>query len=119
MALRVWGRTTDELGNKTWVAVTTDANGFNDLVYATNLIQVMKLNLGESPFFGNYGIPAKQSVVTQVAPDFYMMRTQRQFASKFASLIIYRQTQQFEPTYQVNVITRVGVVLNASVPVPV
>ena len=38
--MRIWGRTYNELGQSTWVAVETDANGFNDYVYATNLIQV-------------------------------------------------------------------------------
>jgi hypothetical protein len=46
------------------VEVTTDANGYNDAVYLTTLSQVLKLNLGESPFYANYGIPQYQSVLT-------------------------------------------------------
>ena len=99
-----------------WTVVTTDAAGFNDLVYATTLIQVLKLNLGESPFYANYGIPAKISVVTQVAPDFYSMRTQQQFAQYFANLIIAK-TAANPPTYQVNVTTHAGVKLSATVPI--
>jgi hypothetical protein len=87
--MRTYGRTRDVLtGAKKWWLVTTDANGFNDSVYLTTLAQVCKLNLGESPFFANYGIPAHPSVVMQIYPDFYMIRTQQQFAPYFAALII-------------------------------
>jgi hypothetical protein len=87
--MRTYGRTRDVLtGKKTWWQVTTDVNGFNDGVYLTTLAQVCKLNLGESPFFANYGIPAHPSVVMQIYPDYYMARTQQQFAGYFASLIL-------------------------------
>lgn len=114
MALRVWGRVTDKLtGKKTWVKVTTDKNGFNDFVYLTNLIQVLKLNLGESPFYGNYGIPAHPAVVQQVFPDFYVAFTQQQFAQFFASLIIAKEPST-TPTYTVNVVTKYGVKITTS-----
>ena len=87
--MRTYGRTQDVItGKKTWWLVQTDFNGFNDSVYLTALAQVLKLNLGESPFFANYGIPAHQSVVTQVYPNYYLARTQQQFAGYFASLIL-------------------------------
>jgi hypothetical protein len=87
--MRTYGRTRNVLsGKKTWWIVSTDTNGFNDSVYVTTLAQVCKLNLGESPFFANYGIPAHPSVVLQVYPDFFMVRTQQQFAGFFASLIL-------------------------------
>jgi hypothetical protein len=87
--MRTYGRTQDvRSGKKTWWVVTTDVNGFNDSVWLTDLAQVCKLNLGESPFFANFGIPAHPSVVTQVFPDFFLARTQQQFASHFASLIL-------------------------------
>ena len=87
--MRTYGRTRDVLtGVKTWHTVTTDADGFNDSVWLTTLAQVCKLNLGESPFFADYGIPAHPSVVLQVYPDFYMARIQDQFAPYFASLLL-------------------------------
>lgn len=87
--MRVFGRTRNVLtGKKTWWTVTTDANGFNDSVYLTALAQVVKLNLGESPFFGQYGIPAHESVVTQIFPDFYLAYTQQQYSGFFASLLL-------------------------------
>ena len=100
-----------------WVTITTDANGFNDLVYATTLVQAFKLNLGESPFYANYGIPAKTSVVTQVAPDFYVVQTQQQFARYFANLSVAKVASQASPTYRVNVTTNAGFKLSADVPI--
>ncbi|OYV47662.1 MAG: hypothetical protein B7X10_04325, partial [Burkholderiales bacterium 21-58-4] len=67
-----------------WVEITTDANGFNDNVYLTTLAQILKLNLGESPFWANYGIPQYQTIMTQVFPDYYAMQTQTQMAPYFA-----------------------------------
>ncbi|HEY1249049.1 MAG TPA: hypothetical protein VGE97_08690 [Nitrososphaera sp.] len=87
--MRTYGRTQDVLtGKKTWHVVVTDANGFNDSVYLTDLAQVCKLNLGESPFFADWGIPAHESVVTQIFPDLYMARIQTRFAPFFASCIV-------------------------------
>ena len=109
--MRTYGRTTDEFGKKTWVVVTTDANGFNDNVYLTTLAQVLKLNLGESPFFGNYGIPAHPSVVQQVFPDYYVTQTQTQFAPYFASLVITRIQGSNPPVYKVQAVSHTGAIL--------
>jgi len=87
--MRTYGRTQDVLtGKKKWWIVTTDRAGYNDSVYLTDLAQVIKLNLGESPFFADWGIPAHPSVVTQIFPDFYMSRIQERFSSRFASCIL-------------------------------
>jgi len=123
--MRTWGRIVpDPLfpDVKKWVEVDTDARGFNDMVFLTTLIQVIKLNLGESPFFANYGIPAHQSVVTQIAPDLYMSRIQQQFSGNFLSLIISKQPDALDvdgrpaPSYLVSVITKYGAQLTAVVP---
>ena len=97
-----------------WVMVETDANGMNDGVWLTTLIQVLKLNLNESPFYANYGIPAKQSVMQQIAPDFYVYLTQYQFSPYFANLIVSRQPGS-TPTYTVNVTTNQGYKLNQQI----
>ena len=87
--MRTYGRTVDVLsGKKTWWRVNTDENGFNDSVYVTALAQVIKLNLGESPFFADWGIPAHESVVTQVYPDLFIVRIQQRFSPFFASLVL-------------------------------
>lgn len=88
------------------------------MVYLTTLCQVLLLNLNESPFFADYGIPGRPSVVTQVFPDFYIVRTQQRFAQYFASLIVSKVDLP-DPTYRINVTTHQGVKLNASVPIPI
>lgn len=114
--IRTWGRINqvDGIGGQ-WVEVTTDANGFDDNVYITTLAQTLKLNLGESPFFANYGIPAQQSVITQVFPDFYAAQTQQQFAPYFASLSIVRRPQSYPPIYDVTAICHSGAILKTEV----
>lgn len=113
--MRTFGRVYDANGKPTWVVVMTDANGFDDFVWITTLIQCLKLNLGESPFYANYGIPAHPSIVQQVFPDFYVAQTQQQFAPYFASLIVAKQSLP-TPTYKVNVTTHQGVKVAASIP---
>lgn len=100
-----------------WVVVTTDPNGFNDDVYVTTLCQVLSLFLGESPFNANYGLPAKQDIVQQVQPDYYVSRTQQQFAPFFANLIIAKQSSN-PPTFQVSITKHNGSKVNLSVSVP-
>ncbi len=116
--MRTYGRTYDADGLPTWVEVSTDAEGRNDFVWATTLCQVLQLNLNESPFYANYGIPAKTSLIQQVAPDFYVMRVQQQFSQYFANLVISRVPLAAAPVYRVNVTTNQGVKLNAEVPIP-
>lgn len=118
--MRTWGRPYNQDGTRgAWTEVTTDpTTGLNDGVYVTTICQVLLLNLGESPFWGNYGIPAVPSVVTQVWPDYYVSFTQRQFAQYFASLIISRTQGATSPSYNVNITTHQGYKVNASVPVP-
>lgn len=115
--MRTYGRIRNPDGSRSWVVVETDANGFDDLVWVTTLCQTLLLNLGESPFFADYGLPDANSIVQQIAPDFYVARTQRQFAAYFASLVVSR-TASDPPTYAVNVTTHQGVKLNASVQIP-
>lgn len=113
--MRTWGRDYNEDGTYQWVEVTTDANGFNENVYLTTLVQALKLNLGESPFYANYGIPQYQTIVTQVMPDYYVMQTQTQFAPYFASLSINRVQGSFPPAYQVNAVCHSGAVINQTI----
>lgn len=115
--MRVYGRIPDGNGGQRWVVVQTDANGNNDLCYVTALCQCLLLGLSESPFFANSGIPAAQSIIQQVFPDYYVTLTQQAFAPFFASLVISR-TSSTTPTYQVSITTHQGVKINTSVPVP-
>jgi hypothetical protein len=101
-----------------WVEVTTDDAGYNDEVWLTTLAQVLMLNLGESPMFGNFGIPAQQSVITNVLPDYYVSLTQQQFAQFFTSLIVSRLSA-YPPTYAVNVVTNAGAVVPPGTSFPI
>lgn len=102
--MRTWGRVTDKKGNKKWVEVSSDANGDFSYGWLTTLIQTLKLGLGESPFYAQYGIPAQRSIVTQVHPDYYVNMVQQQFAGYFASLAISRVDGVVNPTYNIDVI---------------
>jgi hypothetical protein len=102
--------------------VTTDANGFNDLVYVTALAQVLQLNTNESPFYANYGIPARESVLSQVAPDINVTFIQQQYAQYFSVLLVAKRPSGgpgSPPTYDIHVLTRSGVVLRQSVVTPI
>lgn len=112
--MRTYGRISDELGNKTWIEVTTDANGYNDDVWITTVIQTLKLNLGESPFWANYGIPAHPSVVQQVFPDFWVAQVQQQYAQYFASFVLAKLPLA-TPTYLINIVTQQGAKLVAQI----
>ena len=108
--MRTWGRV-----GTTWVEVSTDANGFDDNVWLTTLAQTFKLNLGESPFYANLGIPAAQSVLSQVQPDYYVNYIREYFAPQFATLLISKRANapnQPMPTYDISITTQQGSVLN-------
>jgi len=109
--MRTYG--TDKNGN--WVEIDTEPNGENGYVWLTELIETLLLNQGENPFYANRGIPALQSVQTQVAPDAAMALTQSQFARYFASLVITRIANTRNPTYQVNAIFLSGTVYQATI----
>jgi len=111
--MRVYGR---DATTNAWVEVQTDTSGFNDYVYITALIQCLKLNLNESPFWANWGIPAQQSVVQQIFPDFYVALIQQRYSVYFASLRISK-VPSYTPTYNINIITNQGVKMQMSVAV--
>jgi len=115
--MRAWGRTYNEDGSYQWVVVETDPiTGDNTALRITQLIQVLKMDRGESPFYANYGIPARLSVVQSVFPDVFVFQTQAQFAPFFASLIISRLPST-TPTYLVNIVTLNGQPISMKVPV--
>jgi hypothetical protein len=99
-----------------WQVVETDADGFDDAVWLTTMCQVFLLNLNESPFYANYGLPAQQSVIQQVQPDYYVARIQQQFAQHFASLVVAKVPNATSPTYRVSVITQQGSKIILDVP---
>ena len=114
--MRTYGRVTDEWGRKTWAVVETDANGNNDYVWITTLCQCLLLILGEDPFHADFGIPAQQSIMTQVFPDYYVTLTQQRFAPLFANLTV-QKLQLPAPVYNINLTTNRGVPVALAIPV--
>ena len=110
--MRAYGRlAADEFGNRPWVVVQTDAAGYDDYVHITALVQCLKLNTGESPFWANFGIPAKSSVEQQIPPDVAVARIQAYFAQFFASLTVARVPDvgnPITPTYNISLIRNNG-----------
>ena len=100
-----------------WVTVATEGLPTDDYLWITTLIQNLKLVIGESPFFANYGLPSEQAVIQQIAPDYHVSLTQQRFSQYFASLIIVRLPNTTNPTYRVNVLTRAGTVYQQEIPV--
>jgi hypothetical protein len=118
-AIRIYGRTTNPDGSRNWVTVQTDpVTGDDSWVHVTHLCQVLLLVLGESPFYAQYGIPAPQSVIQNIAPDVYVARVAQQFSQYFASLIISRDTLAQVPTYNVSVTLFSGASASVTVSVP-
>lgn len=116
MHIRTYGRVTDpKSGARWWVTVETDQNDNPDSVYLTALIQTLKLNWGESPFFGDWGIPAHQSVVQQIFPDYYVLLTQKRYAPYFMALGVVKNTNATYPLYDVSVQFKSGAVVSTTV----
>ena len=109
--MRTYGRV-----DGVWTEVTIDSNGHEDMIWATTLVQELKLNVNESPFYADHGIPAKQSVIQQILPDFYVALIQRRFAQHFASLIVSRVQGTVTPTYSVQIVTNYGSTITAEIP---
>ena len=117
--MRVYGRVTNPDGSKTWVTVQTDpTTGSNAWVYVTAMCQVLQGVLGESPFYAQYGIPAQQSIIQQIAPDLYVQRVQQQFAQYFANLSISRDPTAANPTYNVSATLLDGSPVSLTVQIP-
>ena len=115
--MRVYGRINGGINGVggTWVEVSTDAAGYNSNVFLTALAQVLKLNLGESPAYGNAGIPGQQSVNTQVPPDLYASITQQNYAQYFRSLVITRVPGSNPPFYNARAVCQSGAILAGTV----
>jgi len=103
--MRSYGR--NSLG--VWVEIT-DPN----YVQLATLVQTLRLQQGESPFYANYGIPAKQSVMSQLAPDAAVNRTQAQYSQYFANLSVARVVSATSPTYDIRAIFQNGTVIQST-----
>ena len=100
--MRTYGQ--DESGK--WVTIATDANGFNDAVYLTTLVQNLKLAPQESPFRESRHSRQRFSDPADY-PHLYVNRLQQQFSGHFSSLQI-ALTEVDPPVYDISVITNSG-----------
>lgn len=66
--------------------------------------------------FGSYGIPAQQSVVTQVFPDYYVTLTQQAFAPYFLALILTKLPTEI-PSYVINATANPGAIMQTPPPI--
>ena len=105
---RVWGRRTADDGTRSWEAFETDAEGYNDAPYFIWLQNVLLLNLNESPFYSDWGIPVQQTLATSVFPDYYTSQTQQRFSQYFPSCVIARVSSS-AVSYSVNITTSRGI----------
>ena len=93
-----------------WVEVSETS-----YVWLATLAQTLRLNQGESPFYANYGIPAQNSVHTQIPPDLAVNRTQTQYAPYFASLTVVKQQNAVNPTYNISAVFQNGTTISSMV----
>jgi hypothetical protein len=93
-----------------WVEITDTG-----AVWLATLVQTLRLGQGESPFFANHGIPAQQSVASQIAPDAAVARTQSQYLQYFASLVVAPVIGASQPTYTVQAVMKNGQAIKTKV----
>jgi hypothetical protein len=84
-------------------------------IWLATLAQTLRLNQGESPFYANYGIPAQNSVYTQIPPDLAVNRTQTQYAPFFANLTVVKQQNTLNPTYNISAVFQNGTIISSTV----
>lgn len=110
---RVWGRETGAGGVRVWEAFETDSAGVDDYPNFIWLQQALLLNLNESPFYADWGIPVQQTLATSIYPDYYTAKTQKRFSSYFPSCSISRIPSS-DVSYSVNITTKSGVKVSQS-----
>ena len=104
--MRTYGRTTEGV----WVEID-DPN----YIQLATLAQTLRLTEGESPFYANYGIPSHDSVMSQIAPDAAVARTQSQYGQYFANLNINKESGILTPTYNITAVFLNGTIIQSTV----
>ena len=108
--MRVYGRTIDNTRPNAnfykWQVVQDD----DDNIRLTHLIQVLQMDIQESPFYSNWGMPVANALITGVLSDVAINNTINQFAQYFAALQITRgiSNDPKEIYYQVDVVLKNG-----------
>lgn len=110
--MRTYGRV-----NGVWQVVQTTPSGDNSEVWLTTFAQVLKLQLGESPFYGNYGIDVNGSLSQQIPPDYYIAVAIQQFSPYFISLTAAKTYSGRNPVYNITAVLPNGSIMNQSIPI--
>ncbi|UMM63143.1 hypothetical protein [Aristophania vespae] len=84
--MRVWTRQFQSDGTRKWVAVTG-----NQAIIAW-LQNNLLLQLGESPFYADKGLPVTQSLISRIWPDYYLNQLQEFFRDYVSTIQITRDT---------------------------
>ncbi len=105
--MRIHGRQLNPDGTKTWVTLDTANGDSEDAVYVLWLIQTLKLNTLESPYWPGWGVPIWQVMQNTFYPDSSIAKIQADFSQYFAFLSIARVANP-DPYYRVIVITKNG-----------
>ena len=106
--MRIHGRQLNADGTKTWVTLDTENGDSLDAIYVLWLIQTLKLNTLESPYYPGAGMPIYQAMQNTFYPDSRIAKIQANFSQYFSYLSITRLTNP-DPYYQIIVITKNGV----------
>ncbi|KMQ89824.1 hypothetical protein RF55_10509 [Lasius niger] len=83
---RVWARTgqPDQDGKRKWISVS------DNTAILTWLQQAVLLQLGESPFWVDWGLPVIGFLSQGIYPDLYMQKTKERFQPYFLNVNINR-----------------------------
>lgn len=102
--MRVWTRVMGSDGKRTWQPVDNDQG---NIAWLQNSLL---LQLGESPFWADWGIPVQQTLVSRVWPDYYLNMTQQRFRDVFPTLQITRRDggNGADPVYDISIILNDG-----------
>ncbi|QCE32947.1 hypothetical protein FAI41_04685 [Acetobacteraceae bacterium] len=94
---RIWARTgkPDQNGKRQWISVS------NNTAILTWLQQAVLLQLGESPFWVDWGLPVIGALTQGIYPDLYIQKTKERFQPYFLNININR-TVPDTPEDQIN-----------------
>lgn len=106
--MRIHGRKTNPDGTKSWVTIDTEDGGDQDSVYVLWLIQVLKMNTLESPFWPGWGVPMWQALQNTYYPDSSLSQIQATFSQYFTYLSISKVPSDTLLQYSISLITKSG-----------
>lgn len=109
--MKIWTRKWQEDGTRKWIEVTG-----NQAIIAW-LQNVLLLQLGEEPFYADWGIPVTQTLANRYWPDYYLNLIQQRFADQVSFIKITPERSDndpgTEPLYSISIIFNDGTFWNS------